>query len=215
MRVLFLTSDESVRGVTSDDGFEIGRFTLSNTIGLLIVTAFIGVIAALFLLLAHPFVAQLGRTAVPVMAVFYGVVGGAMMVHRDGIDFHALDPPWLAIALFVAICAGFGAAAAALIGAAAQAQAWPQRWALGVPLLALLFPPFLLVAAGAVLVNLGDAMLGPHHRWWRVVRVGATVVMTAIFVIGALDLARDGRGRAHLTRGQGRPAGGDPGGRGP
>ena len=93
MRILLLTSDDSVRGLTSDDGFEIGRFTLSDTLGLLLITALIGVVAALLYLVARPFVARLGRAAVPAMAVFYGVVGGAMMVHRDGIDFHALNPP--------------------------------------------------------------------------------------------------------------------------
>src|SRR6476659_2531024 len=45
MRILFVTSDDTVKGVISDDGFEIGRFTLSDTIGLVIVTALIGIIA--------------------------------------------------------------------------------------------------------------------------------------------------------------------------
>ena len=117
MRILFLTSDETVTGVTSDDGFEIGRFTLSDTIGLVIVTALIGVFAALLYLVARPFVARLGRATVPTMAVFYGVIGGAMMVHHDGIDFHVLEPAALAIVLFVAVCAGFGAVVAYLVGA--------------------------------------------------------------------------------------------------
>ena len=38
MRVLMLTSDDTVRGLQSDDDFEIGRFTLANTIALLIIT---------------------------------------------------------------------------------------------------------------------------------------------------------------------------------
>ena len=94
MRILLLTSDDSVKGLTSDDGFEIGRFTLSDTLGLVIVTAFIGVIAALLYLVVHRCVARLGRAAVPAMALFYGVVGGAMMVHRDGIDSMFWSPPY-------------------------------------------------------------------------------------------------------------------------
>jgi hypothetical protein len=171
MRILFLTSDDTVRGVTSDDGFEIGRFTLSDTIGLVIVTALIGVFAALLYLVARPFVARLGRATVPTMAVFYGVIGGAMMVHRDGIDFHALEPAALAIVLFVAICGGFGAVVAYLVGSAAADGAWPQTrpwWLLGPPLLVLLFPPFLGVAIAGVAVNWADAAAGPSHRWWRV-----------------------------------------------
>jgi hypothetical protein len=194
MRILLLTSDDSVKGLTSDDGFEIGRFTLSDTIGLVIVTAFIGVIAALLYLVVHPFVARLGRAAVPAMALFYGVVGGAMMVHRDGIDFRVLEPAILAVILFVAICAGFGAAVASLVGAAAADRAWPQnrsRWLLAPSLLLLLFPPFLVVAIAAVAVNWAGAVAGPSDRGWHVVRVSAYVVMSGALIVGAVDLARD------------------------
>jgi hypothetical protein len=194
MRILLLTSDDSVKGLTSDDGFEIGRFTLSDTLGLVIVTAFIGVIAALLYLVVRPFVARLGRAAVPAMALFYGVVGGAMMVHRDGIDFHVLEPAILAVSLFVAICAGFGAAVAYLVGVAAADRAWPQRlsrWLLAPSLLVLLFPPFLVVAIAAVAVNWAGAVAGPDDRGWHVVRVSAYVVMSGVLIVGAVDLARD------------------------
>ena len=73
MRILVLTSDEAVKGVTSDDGFQIGRFTLSDTVGLVILTMFIGVVAALLYLVAHPFLAGLGRARVPAMAVSSGL----------------------------------------------------------------------------------------------------------------------------------------------
>jgi hypothetical protein len=194
MRILFVTSDEAVKGTISDDGFEIGRFTLSDTIGLVILTAFIGVLAGLLFLVARPFVARLGRGVVPATAVFYGVVGGAMMVQRGGIDFRLLEPALLAIVLFVAICAGFGAAVAHLVSAAARDGAWPQtvpRWLLGPPLILLLFPPFLVVAIVAVAVNWTDAWTDPRQGWWRVIRVGAVVVMVGLFVIGTVDLVRD------------------------
>jgi hypothetical protein len=194
MRILLLTSDDSVKGLTSDDGFEIGRFTLFDTLGLVIATAFIGVIAALLYLVVRPFVARLGSAAVPAMAVLYGVVGGAMMVHRDGIDFHVLEPAVLAIVLFVAICAGFGAAVAYLVGASAADEAWPQkppRWLLAPPLLVLLFPPFLIVAIAAVAVNRAGAAADRNDRRWHVVHVGAFVVMSGVLIVGAVDLARD------------------------
>jgi hypothetical protein len=158
-----------------------------------IVTALIGVFAALLYLVARPFVARLGRATVPTMAVFYGLIGGAMMVHRDGIDFHVLEPAALAIVLFVAIWAGFGAVVVYLVGGAAADGAWPQTrpwWLLGPPLLVLLFPPFLGVAIAGVAVNRTDAAAGPT-RWWRVVRVGAYIVMPALLIVGALDLAQD------------------------
>ena len=127
MRILFLTSEDAVKGVTSDDGFEIGRFTLGDTVGLVIITLFIGVVAALLYLVAHPFVARWGRARVPAMAVFYGVVGGAMLVHTDGVDFKVLEPAVLAIALFVAISAGFGAVVATSWGARPLTVPGPRR----------------------------------------------------------------------------------------
>ena len=122
MRILFLTSDASVRGLTSDDGFEIGRFTLADTVGLLVLTAALGVIAALLYLVARPFVIPLGPAVTPVMAVFYGVVGGALMVRTDGVDFTRLEPAPLAIAMFVALCACFGAVVAHFVNRPAGAR---------------------------------------------------------------------------------------------
>jgi hypothetical protein len=194
MRILFLTSDDAVKGVESDDGFEIGRFTLSNTVGLVIITMFVGVLAALLYLLAHPFVARWGRARVPAMAVFYGVVGGAMLVHTDGVDFQLLEPAALAIALFVAISAGFGAVVAYLVGLAAADGAWPQTWpwwALGPPMLFLLVPPFLVAALVAGALHHAATTTEPTNRPWRVAHLGALVVMTSLFVLGAIDLAKD------------------------
>jgi hypothetical protein len=180
--------------VTSDDGFEIGRFTLSDTAGLIVITALIGIIAALLYLLARPFVIRLGLRAVPTMAVFYGVIGGAMLVHTDGIDFRILEPVGLAIVLFVAIAAGFGAVVTHLVGMAAAADAWPQTrswWLLGPPLLLLLFPPFLAVAVMALAVNRIDSAVHADDPRWRLVRVGAVVVMSSMLALGAVDLAAD------------------------
>jgi hypothetical protein len=194
MRILLLTSDDAVKGLTSDDGFEIGRFTLGDTAGLVVVTSVIGVIAALLFLVAWPFVSRFGRTTVPMMAALYGVVGGALMVHTDGVDFTALEPATLAIALFVAICAGFGAAVAHLVGRAAAVDGWPQArrwWLLGPPLLLLLFPPLLVVAVVATATNHADAVASPDDGRWRAVRIGALLVMLALLVVGAVDLARD------------------------
>jgi hypothetical protein len=194
MRILFLTSDDAVRGLTSDDGFEIGRFTLGDTAGLVVVTSVIGVIAALIFLVAWPFVSRFGRTTVPMMAVLYGVVGGAMMVHTDGVDFTVLEPAALAIALFVAICAGFGAVVAHLVGRAAAVDGWPRAsgwWLLGPPLILLLFPPVLVVAVAAAATNQADAVASPDDGRWRTVHAGALLAMLALFVAGAVDLARD------------------------
>lgn len=106
MRVVFLTSNDSVRGLTSDDGFEIGQITTA-TIFLLIFTSVLGaVLGALYGLLRM-------FTAGPTWAVAMGVTlataagGGASIVHADGVDFRFLDPLWLTIGLFIVLPAGW------------------------------------------------------------------------------------------------------------
>ena len=66
MRIVFLTSNDSVRGLTSDDGFEIGRIS-GNTIFLLFFTTILGAIAGFLYGLLRMV------TAGPVWAVATGV----------------------------------------------------------------------------------------------------------------------------------------------
>ena len=108
MRVVFLTSNEHVRGVTSDDGFEIGTFS-NATMLLLILTTILGAIAG--------FVVGIIRmvTSGPTWAVAIGTslaaasFAGAGIVHTDGVDFRLLDPLWLTVGLFVLIPGLWGA----------------------------------------------------------------------------------------------------------
>lgn len=108
MRVIFLTSDESVRGFTSDDGFEIGRMSFDSVflvIALTFVGAFLGGgYGVLRMFLKGPLWAMCGA-----MAVMVGAAGGAVVVNSDGIDFRLLEPLWLAVIMFVALPALWGA----------------------------------------------------------------------------------------------------------
>lgn len=108
MRILFLTSSERVDGITSDDGFEIGRFS-ADTINLLILTTILGGFVGLVyglgrLLLVGP--TWVVATAVTLTA---GVFGGGALVTVEGIDFRILEPLGLAVGLFVLIPALWGA----------------------------------------------------------------------------------------------------------
>jgi hypothetical protein len=102
MRVVFLTSNEYVRGVRSDDGFEIGTFS-GATIFLLILTTIFGGVAGLGVGIIRMV------TSGPTWAVAIGTslataaFVGAIIVHTDGVDFTLLDPLWLTIGLFVLI----------------------------------------------------------------------------------------------------------------
>ena len=60
MLLLRLTSPDDVVGVTSDDGFEIGRTTLGGTYNLLVVGAGVGLIGAVAYVAVAPWL--VGRT---------------------------------------------------------------------------------------------------------------------------------------------------------
>ena len=153
MFVLRLTSPDSVRGVESDDGFTIGRFTLSGTLNLVMLGAAVGIIGAGVYrlvskwLIGPPWFRRLTTGAAA------AVVVGSMLVHKSGIDFNVLKPTWLAIGLFVLLPGVFGVAIGLAVDAVRHKAAtstltgW-RRWWLPI-LLIVCFPlsmPFLVVA---------------------------------------------------------------------
>jgi hypothetical protein len=116
MLLLRVTSPEAVRGVESDDGFIIGRFTLGGSYSLLQLGAFVGVVGAvLYLLIRRSLLGPIWFRYLTI-GLGCGAVVGSMLLHSDGIDFRLLEPPWLAMGLFVAVPAVFGV----IIGPAAE-----------------------------------------------------------------------------------------------
>jgi hypothetical protein len=107
MLVLRLTSDPGLHGIKTDDGFTIGRVS-AETIFLLGVSAGLGIAGGLLYLVVRPWIPA--RRRIPVMTVFFALVGGAGVVGPSEVDFSLLSPLPLAIALFVAIPAAYGAA---------------------------------------------------------------------------------------------------------
>ncbi len=96
MLALRLTTP-GVDGVTTDDGFTIGRLS-GATLGLLVVGALIGAVNGALYVLARRLVVRplLGPLWV---AVTTAVVGGAL-VHADGVDYRILEPLGLAVGGF-------------------------------------------------------------------------------------------------------------------
>jgi hypothetical protein len=118
MLLLRLTSPDSVIGVISDDGFEIGVLS-HRTLTLVRDTAALGgTFGALYAALRLAIPAPL---RVPLWTCFWGLVGGALVVKDDGVDFTLLEPALLAILLFVALPATGAAATALLV----------ERWSSG------------------------------------------------------------------------------------
>ena len=189
MRILFLTTGDSVKGIKSDDGFTIGRFTLGNTIGLVITCALLGVFAAVLYLLAQPFVSRLGALAPAAMALFYGVIATGVLVNPDNVDFSVLEPAILGLALFGVLFAAFGGVVCVLVNHAALKAPTSRRswWLVAPPLVVLLFPPLLVL-------TIVIALLHPTNRTgrvWTVLGVGAWTTMAGMFTLGAAELARD------------------------
>lgn len=107
MRVAAVTSDDRVRGLLSDDGFEIGRIS-AGTVFLLIVTTILGTIAGTAYGIARTILQG------PLWVVSAGVgaataaLMGASLVTPDGVDFRLLGPLWLLVTMFVFIPGAWG-----------------------------------------------------------------------------------------------------------
>ena len=97
-------TNPSAAGMRTDDGFTIDRFTLSGSLHL----ALIGLLLGAFSGLVHVALAPLAFGPVWFrrlsLSVGAGVVAATQVVHADGIDFVALDRPFLlAVGMFVVI----------------------------------------------------------------------------------------------------------------
>lgn len=137
MFVLRVTTGDSVVGLISDDGFEIGRLSTSTFFLVLFGTA-LGAAVGLLYLLSRPWIPPPLRT--PSFGLLGGLVGGSGIVHADGIDFTVLEPVWLAVVMFVALPAAGAAAIAEAVERLIVRRSTavrPQPWFLFLPLLGL------------------------------------------------------------------------------
>lgn len=155
MLVLRLTSDDSVNGVVSDDGFVIGQLTLAGTYNLLLIGATVGIIGAAAYQWVRPWLLGPSWFRRLTTALGSGIVVGSMLLHADGVDFTLLQPTWLAIGLFVALPMLFGFAIGPAVdrvglAAARDDRGW-RRWVLPAALVAA-FPLTLFVLATATAV---------------------------------------------------------------
>jgi hypothetical protein len=190
MLLLRLTSPDVVRGVISDDGFEIGVVS-ARTLQLFLAMTMLGAGAGITYAAVRGAIPR--RLRVPAWTLFTGVAGGASIVHREGVDFTLLEPAVLAVALFVALPALGGLVAALLVERWARLDPAEHRHLLlGLVVAALAGTFALLVGVGVGAVAL---LLRRRHRLGRVVADAARVVvpagLTAVIGLAAVDLAGD------------------------
>ena len=143
MFVLRLTSDDSLRGAETDDGFIIGSFT-GDTLFLVIATGLLGAAGGLVYLGVR------GWFPRPWRAVAYALLGatfgGTVIIEPGGVDFTELEPLSLAVAFFVVLPAAYGAAVSVVTERLLRAGRSPTTWRMVLGLL----PLALLVAGGPI-----------------------------------------------------------------
>ena len=136
MLLLRLTSPPDVVGVTSDDGFEIGRVTLAGTYTLVNIGVAVGLLGALACLVVSPWLIGPTWFRATTVGVTAGALVGSMIFDADGVDFTRLHPLWLAVLLFLALPALVGALLLVLVDrrrlgpAAGRDRSWrlPSPW---------------------------------------------------------------------------------------
>lgn len=179
MLLLRLLSDPIVRGVTSDNGFEIGRFTFGGSLQLAGAMAALGAANGVLYVVLRQAIPAKARA--PLWSLFGAAVGGSQFVHDDGVDFTLLEPRWLAVVSFVAL-PGLAALVVVVLGERWLGDAGRRPRPALLVLAALTGTVALPFAAAAAVVVLAVRRLG-LARW--VAAFGRAVVPAAL-VVGIL-----------------------------
>jgi hypothetical protein len=182
MLLLRLTSPDDVLGLTSDDGFEIGVVTF-DTLQLVLAMAMLGgingVLYAAFRGAIPP------RARLPLWSVFAAALGGANIVHEDGVDFTFLEPAALSVALFVLLPGAAAAVVVVLVERWSAVEPWSDR-RLGVALCAA--PLAGTFALGLAAVVAAGALVIRRARLDRLAaRIAAVAVPAALVVVTAVS----------------------------
>lgn len=196
MLVLRLTSDPSLHGLETDDGFTIGIVS-SATLFLIVLTMVGGVAGGVAYLAVRSWLPE--RIRPWLFGSLAGIVGGAAVIRPGGIDFTRLEPLGLAVAMFVALPAAYGVATSLLAERFLRDSSAFQRSRASFGVLVFLLPialfgPRSLPVLGAIIVGLVLAHPGPRLRSiassTTVTWLGRTG-LAAIGVAASLELARD------------------------
>lgn len=212
MMLLRVTSPDHVHGVTSDDGFTIGAVTLAGTYNLLLLGGAVGIIGAVAYRLVKPWLIGplwFRRLTVGLAA---GAVGGASLLHADGVDFTALRPTWLAVGLFIALPLQFGVLIGSIVDSVARPDSWSargrRRWVLPIVCVACFPPTVLVLPFAALIIGVGELASGAEfvQRLRRTVSYSLMVrgVWLLIAILGLVALIND---IADITARVGRPVG--------
>jgi hypothetical protein len=189
MFVLRLTSNENVLGLTTDDGFEIGRFTTATTF-LLTVTAGLGGATGAAYYALRGILPQRGRAVL--WAIVLGLLTGADLLKPRSTDFTLLEPRSLAVASFVLLPAVAALLIALVVERLLQREPWSSR-ALAALLTLGALP--LVPVLPAVLALFGAALFLSRRP-----RIRVATIAVARIAVPLLLVALSVRSGVHLWR---------------
>lgn len=186
MLLLRLTSPELVIGATSDDGFEIGVMT-TETLGLLAGMTMLGAVNGVLYAAVRGWLPR--RLRLPLWSLAAAALGGATIVHEDGVDFTMLEPVALAIALFVILPGVAAAIVVLLVERWIDREPFSERRLDAVVVVAALCGTFALVVGVVVgVAALVGRDTGLNRVLQPVARVVAPLALVAVGVVAAVDL---------------------------
>jgi hypothetical protein len=194
MFVLRVTSDPSLTGLETDDGFTIGAFT-GATLFLILLATVVGVWSGFVYIGVRGWFPRAARPWV--FGALAATVGGALLIRPEGIDFTALAPLWLAVLMFVAIPAAYGVGIPLLTerlisddSSFGRSAVWIAGLVVATPVLVIVPPAAAVVAAIALALAIGRerlvALWSSNPASW----LGRAAIAT-IAAVGALLLVRD------------------------
>ncbi len=196
--MLLAVTNPGMGGLSSDDGFMIGRFTLVGSLNLLLVGGLLGALGAVVYAALRGLV--VGPTWFRVVSVGVGpaVVVGEQLVHTDGVDFRLLGNAWLGIGLFVLIPGVYAALLTLLAERWLAVDGSFARGRVGIALLPLVaLVPLAPLAAGLALAWLalealrrrhGGTVPGASVAAWA--GRGALVVVFVVALVRLVDESR-------------------------
>jgi hypothetical protein len=188
MLVLARTNPET-DGIRSDDDFEIGRFTLSGSLNLLVVGVLLGALGgSLYVGLRG---LRVGPAWFQLVSITFApaVVALAVLVHPNGVDFTLLRPLGLAVGLFLVVLWGYTLTVALLaerwLRPGGFAETMP-RWLViaGLPSFGFFPVPIGLLLGRLVLRAAGPALATR-------LALPARAVLLGVFSVAVVDLASD------------------------
>lgn len=185
-------------GLTSDDGFEMGTFTLAGSANLMFIAGtLLGVLGAGIYVALRGLMVGPRWFQVLSISLGGGTVVASQVVHADGVDFTLLEPLWLAVALFVLVPAVYVAVLTVVAERLLARDGSPAAylWVPGLAAWLVAFPLLPLLGALALgAVALGALRRRPTGRQLLASPVGPWVLrglLSVVFALAVLDIARD------------------------